>query len=43
LAAWTVFGGSAITSLHILLSRREYVVDALYDQVTAVLLNGLLK
>lgn len=43
LAAWTVFGGSAITSLHILLSRREYVADALYEQVTSVLLNGLLK
>lgn len=43
LAAWTVFGGSAITSLHILLSRREYKVDPLYEQVTTTLLNGLLK
>ncbi|WP_156807466.1 TetR/AcrR family transcriptional regulator [Effusibacillus pohliae] len=40
-AAWTVFGGAAIASLHLLLGRREYRADQLSRQVTAILLEGL--
>lgn len=41
-AAWTVFGGASITSLHLLLSRREYVPDELANQVVTNLLTGIL-
>lgn len=40
-AAWTVFGGTSIASLHLLLSKREYKADELSGQVTAILLEGL--
>lgn len=40
-ASWTVFGGAAISSLHLLLSKREYKAEQLSDQVISILLPGL--
>ncbi|TCS73544.1 TetR/AcrR family transcriptional regulator [Effusibacillus lacus] len=42
-AAWTVFGGAAITSLHQLYSRKIYKTDELFKQTSSILLQGLRK
>lgn len=39
--AWTVFGGTAIPALHLLLTRRDFDVDELADQVSSTMLLGL--
>ncbi|MFC4766983.1 TetR/AcrR family transcriptional regulator [Effusibacillus consociatus] len=41
-AAWTVFGGASIASLHLLLSKhREYKDEELANVVTTILMQGL--